>query len=1146
MKQNEFLTIREKLTDFFLNHPGALLDAETYLDTTSADARRVPRVFELTSGIQKRRFLSLWALFQSRKMFEETTGHITRIAQRIREHTRFHTIVTCTVTSRYLMDHLHADLEVSENDKVNVRYFGPYPYHAVEDSALQDLRDQRVLILTDVISSGSLAGHLASVVRQLGGEVAAILSVAVVNPDFCLITPKFAEFRDSPYAPQYRMLNVGALTEKLPVYNIVDVPLPSAPEGHSYKEVIKIDPLSVLPVSGAISREGSGRGAILSMAEAIPLLERTKGIAVSFFQAENCRYTYAVRIPKILCDPTAASVIWRRLSDLVPTGRDVLFVTTFDKECLTFLDFVTRNSGFGNEDPAHVMQVPFAGELGAAAAYTFVQNEAKRIKGRTVVLLLGVVHTSERLRSLVALLASARPKQIISIVLLDRMDASSSMFMPRVRELSANIENGISARFSLVRAPRVRFSTHSVFCLRDFSTNEIGRMQEMVRRLLTGFRGWCRTGSFQLLTEHDEKYFVSHRISGYEFESAKLEPFADTQRLILGGKPVETHTTEAHLLSIITKVIEERNYRLFFELLDEVRDKSIIYRIASYLLIDISYLRGTGDFNELSSRIMERLRLSRYKRCEQEMKLTACCADRRASPDEVAAEVLALKEQIRDDVLVESYLIFVLALFSFLDTKNEYRALIEDLMLYTRAADIEDILDSSPINAIIYLEQARTLWSITFLAYLTDRNFREAERQSFLNKMVLEQASRLSQWLSRKLTKMGEVPHEQEIRAAISNLDNLRSELGEFNLHQYHEMIRLMHKHLILQPPQHSPIRTILYGIRDEMVDQLDLRPPSDGSITIVGLPSQREIQGRLEQGWLQLSVLQRIGEAASELFSTTELAINSLAPERFQPGEGAGLERGRKPSQFEEDVKAMASILLKVRQNNAFGTGDVYEFSERLDRIDGDLWNYTGSQLLRSLCHFIQPLDSKIREALKDAAQTVKAYNNAELLRSVENAVFEGFIPDASYFVLCEPALLSEMLRNIFTNIRHAASSGLALHPVRITLLPSGADSSQDDFVEADDRDAINVEIWTPGDASKIHIDSDNPSTLARHKAELHQDYSAELRVKPGMAGEGVIMQLSFRSRNLHVARLRREWHNRDEDAKRRFASHIFFGGRI
>lgn len=1130
--QNDFLKFKEKLTNFFETYPGAIFDAEHYSHFAGAGQEKSPRVFELASGQQKRHFLSFWAMLQERDIFAETTQNLAKIAGAIRERTGFKTIVTCTTSSRYLMEYLHSDLEISENHKVDIRYFGPFPYHVVEGSDLQDLRDHRVLILTDVVNSGSLVAHLASVVRQLGGEVAAILAIAVVNPDFCLIAPRSMTSRNS-YTPQYRLLPVGPVGEKLPVYNIVDIPLATSPSIHPLNQVIKIDPISIFPVNKTMAERDSEHRSVIPDEKAIAILDATKAMSVNFFQAEECRYTYAVRIHNILNDGTASEYIWANLEKEIPQRRDILFVTTFDKGCLSFSDFVMHRMNAAQRQ-ADILRVPYMGEFGGAA-YPFIQNEARRIEKRTVILLLGVVHTSERLRSLVALLARAKPREIISLAFLDRMDNSSSAFVPRVRELSAEI-NFSKRRFT---RPTIPFSTLSVFSLRDFGTNDIARMQEMVSRLLGGFGAWCQTISFKILTEHDQKYFVSHKMSGYEFQSYALPQISTGSGRAAGAASFRPSTTEAHLVQQIMKVVRTRSYKPLFELLETVDEKGVLYRVAAFILIDISYLRGTGDFGQLRDLIIGRLRSSRYARCQREI---------RSSMENpfTEAERAQLKASIRSDVLVESYLIFCLALLAFLDTKYNYGALLDELMLNSPAESFEELLNSAPLNAIVYMQEARILWSITFLAYLTDRQFRETKSTSTLNKRMLAQAGRLSIWLTGKLGGDGE--HEQDVRAAISSLDDLRSELGEYTLHRYHEMIRLLHKQLVLQPPQHNPARTTLYSIRDELVNQFDQARTKEGSISIVGAANQREVQARIEQGWFQLSILQRMGQAAAELFSTTELAISSLAPERFLPGYQANLDRGRKLSPFEDDVRHLSEILLKTRQTNVLYSQEVQRFSEVLDRVDGDLWSFAGTPLLKSLCHFIQPLDVRIKESLFDAAQDLQARaHGQELAHLLETATFENFTDGEPYFVLCEMGLLSEVFRNIFTNIRHAFQEGVPLPPVRIRRIApdAGAATGGLDVIESTNRYATIVEIWTPGDASHINLDRDqSPSTLTRHKAEL-QDYAADLRVQSGGRGGGVISRLSFRSRNLHVARLRKEWESRDEESKRRFAGHIFFKGR-
>ena len=385
-----------------------------------------------------------------------------------------------------------------------------------------------------------------------------------------------------------------------------------------------------------------------------------------------------------------------------------------------------------------------------------------------------------------------------------------------------------------------------------------------------------------------QKYFAAHRLSGYEFQNHPLPEITNIPGRENEAAIARPNATEAYLVGVISQVVRTRNFRPLFNMLEFVNDKYILCIIGAFVLIDVSYLRGTGDFNILRNLMIERLRQSRYARCQKEI-------DARMDP--AFAGHTQLKNDIRADVLVESYLIFCLALFAFLDTKYDYAALLEELMLSTSAGDSRDLLNSAPLNAIVYMQEARILWGITFLAYLTDREFREARQTSRLDKLLLAQVGRLSSWLTRELAYDAE--NEQEIRAAMSNLDGLRSELGEYTLQRYHEMIRLLHKQLILQPPQHNPARTTLYSIRDELINQFDRRKMRTGSISIIGAADQREVQGQIEQGWFQLSVLEGIGRAGANLFPSTELAISAVAPERFLPSYQSSFRARKKAESF-------------------------------------------------------------------------------------------------------------------------------------------------------------------------------------------------------------------------------------------------------
>ncbi len=144
-----------RLKKFFKETPGAVLRAQDYFrKSKSKQLKQIP-AFEMVRQRAEGFRFTLGA-FQISDIFQKTAKHLAEMARDIRASSRFTTIVTCTATSKYIMDQLHAELEASEKQKIDIRYFGPYPYHIVESADLRDLHNHRVLIFTDVIATANL------------------------------------------------------------------------------------------------------------------------------------------------------------------------------------------------------------------------------------------------------------------------------------------------------------------------------------------------------------------------------------------------------------------------------------------------------------------------------------------------------------------------------------------------------------------------------------------------------------------------------------------------------------------------------------------------------------------------------------------------------------------------------------------------------------------------------------------------------------------------------------------------------------------------------------------------------------------------------------------------------------------------------
>ncbi len=1112
-----FPSLPERLEQFYLKTPGAVLRAEDYLPNTLRVQPRQTPAFEMASGSQQRRFVSLWALFQNRDMCRETIEHMVRMALDIRSITRFTTIVTCTVTSKYLMEQIHARLEASENEKINIRYFGPYPYHIVESSNLRDLQNQRVLILTDVISTGKLVSHLASVVEELGGSVAAILSVVATNPDLCE-QPRVVN--ESAPGISHRLFHNESLNSPLPVYAVIDLPAERMTEATKPPFLVKVDPVSIMPASGDITETRAPVQPLITLKDSISLVERTNSVVMGFFGSEFRRFSFAFRLDRILTDEDAGRRIWAELKRVIRRRKRPLLVTNFDAENLRFSDFI-RERMKADGSPIEVVYIPQTQENLSISGFFLSDSDRSRLEGRDVFIVLGTANTSERLRNLISITASEAPNSIAALILLDRMDTSSARFVPIVRRLASR--RAMPWQSSIFSSEGVRFSCHSVFRFHDFGTHDVARMQDMVNRLLIAFKTWCRTSSFRLLTEHDQKYFLTQRMTGFQFERSRIAPARPATHITIGKVAIETHSGDAQLLILVLKCIYEKEYDPLIEYLRLADDKTLIYAIVALILTDVSFLKASGAFIKLIEKIKTRIRESRYKRQDLEIAFNKKW-NNSAGGQQKAYELSDLKAYCDNAVEIESYFMFGLALLGFLDTHNDYQSTILEAIggegWARPGASIEDL----PINFLATMRETRTFWAASMLAFFTDKNFRDFLAPGELSQEMLRQARVNNTRLTRIQSNCS--PDElQHVLAAITNVDGLRSELREYNLRSSEEAIRLMHKQLILQSPRHSPAQLVLTSIRNDLADIVDQTKQKHQNYSLLGMPEQKQLQRRLEAGWDQVSILQRIGEAAGEVFSSSDLMVAARAPKRFIRFEDQHSARGAAISQLESDIEELSAILLRIRQFNAFELSEFYRYNRILERIENDLWRFSDESIIPSLCYFIVPVVTRVKEAMIDAVDGLSRANvGTELIELLKTKAEDLDAKIEEHYCLSEPLLLSETFRNVFTNIRHAMVNGQ--RPLLEIRLGEVMDESEPMFGATNDtlaRKLVKLEIITPGNVDRVLASDEEPTTLARQKAEL-RNYGVDVTISRSLDPEGISWLFTLRSRDDHVRALRRD----------------------
>src|SRR5271157_2541797 len=195
---------------------GIVLDANQEFPSVTS---KKTAAFELPSGRFQREFLTLWELFNERPAFDDCMKKFTKKAQQIYAMSPFSVMCACTETSKYIMEYTHGELDVG-GVEVELRYLGNYPFLGPENRQHVDVEGKNVLIVTDVVASGTSVRRLAELVEETGGRPIAALCVVLVN-DRRDDEPNIA-YTDEGLL----LIAFGKKNAKLPVHSLTRYPIP--------------------------------------------------------------------------------------------------------------------------------------------------------------------------------------------------------------------------------------------------------------------------------------------------------------------------------------------------------------------------------------------------------------------------------------------------------------------------------------------------------------------------------------------------------------------------------------------------------------------------------------------------------------------------------------------------------------------------------------------------------------------------------------------------------------------------------------------------------------------------------------------------------------------------------------------------------
>lgn len=1042
-------------------------------------------VFLTSTGRYHRKFITLWELFDERGLFNECVQRMAEVARQIRDEKGYTTIVTSTAAAKHLVEHVHAQIESAEN-RLTVHYLGPYPFLAVGNRGVMNFSGERVLIIADVIDSGTVVGNLAKAVRDLGGTPVAALCLVLVKPEHIRAQDEAGTL----------VLEIGPKpADALRVHSLTDFPLPDiAPEQIDPKrvQVMKLDPETLLPIVPP-TRNASIVPAI-DARTMYEQFEESGAISFGFFRTEAGLLTTAVRFAKLFAG--AGPAIWDAIRPHIDHPGDFkppVVVTTFDWGDVALKEFVEDRLSEAGEKRAFV----FAGRRGNGD-YFLLDHYREELAEQRVVLLLSSVQTGHKVKDLATLLASLRVREIRVVCLVNRMGRRTGEFLGSILQLMRGLGEGGAT-------DSVPFYFHPVYCLPDLPSEDIRCALDAVRTLFDYYHDQTRVPSFRRWVNQLWVYFEPRSLTAYEFANGDPIGVLDPDPVKVrgpGDMRFTVRTEDAKLSLICARAAADRDYESIIQELATTERKHTLYKLFAVLLGDVSYLRMVCRFSELRHLLHERIE---------------ACREERLRLEEQPPGKQELRNRIEEIIELETHLLFGWAMFSHLDQNYDYGELAWQAI--SCGKQIQD-WDRYPENFALYFGEERVAWTVSMLLLLSHPRFRILERAEQVRNRLIGYIKGLIARIQAEIEVKGEADRPgpgnlrlNELFRIKSNLDMLLTDLGLHELRLPVQVIRYLHSLLLKPRKQHSPIETN----SQQAMDALDRAfsqgaPPTDPATRSHAAPSRVEIKDApsfsgLDDGIYIAGQLQTIAEAVDRLFffgkTSREQARRFMAPPD-EPG-------------FAADVARFGDMLQTIRGEKWVSIGQIEELTGLREQILHDLWD-EGALLRKALRRYVVPLESMMAEAMRVARRSFrgKDYENVwdhQIIR------FERESEANPNYVLIDPLDLKEVLKNIFTNVRYnfekvrGPAKGFA-RLIKLHVLPGP--------VAPDDQTAetcrmVSLRLVSKGrrynpERARRKVDS----TFEQHKQVVNK-YGGDLRIGlyTGKKWKGTQVELQLISRN-------------------------------
>ena len=994
---------RDRLRDFVASgKSGMIYNADHIYNLKTGTSARNGAGFKLLSGQIVKEFVTIWELFDHRTEFETCIDELTQRAIEIHDQVDFTSIVTCTQPTRELVTHIYPKLRDRIGNRFTVAHFGDYPTTPMPPQDGPHFADEAVLILTDVISTGTSLENMAEIIRKQKGRVVSVLAVLLTHPEWIQEQNKHGR------PPLAMLAGAGVLLHSLTDYKIKPLDCGEYEE----EKLIPIDYFSLLPKYR--TQDILGHDPVFDLQQSLSQLESAKAIEFGFFHFDEKSYSYGFEVNRILehCGET----IWQAIGDHVLDSRDdetlgqgekTVLVTSFKKEDLTFKNFIEDRLRSHGRKTASVVTIrrgvrdtPYLFNLALGSP------EQLQLKNKNVLLALATLTTSEKLRSLVALLSASGVNSVRVVCLFNRMGLFTTHFFGSIEKF---------ADLRLDTGPDTAFKFLPIYSLLDLSSEDLDRMQKRMHWMLSQLEGNTKVESFRRIARRMSEYFQprGHFDELFEAVSYPKNTVPDEDFRLRDGIEVRTHSGRKALLT--HNLALHHDFGPLFEELISTRDRRSFIYLYGLLVADLDYLHFNGDLRRLIPKIIQRIRTLRREREDWER------AYRKThNLDENEPEPEVAHEEIFARLNAEIYLLFGLGIIAHQESPKVFDDV--DFIELIFAGKSNEEWAEIRWNMWRHFGEERLFFMIAFMLhglypefgkYRIAKNIKANLGQSvgslkgFFKRFPINEFGHSSQ-ADNSRNQGDETQHQKTLKAQISlarnTLDLMLTECGEHDHQEKHQVIRYLHRQVLRPKEGHNPIFTSM----TELLTNLDIllkeqKPLLDHSRVLV----TDRILGYLDDALNATAALPIVSQKTNQLFF-------------FTPG-FAGQDRfTRAPSEpgFAATAHRLVERLTDIRTRRTVSSRD----RDRLREMDAEIRNdflRSDSPLRMALSSSIVPFKQVLCRALVDAEQRLSTLGYTGALKRQLGEV-ESWEP-ADLLVLTDRIQLQETLRNLFLNLRYS-----------------------------------------------------------------------------------------------------------------------------